>query len=111
MHLKKKPIAGGKKDGKVDWPNSFWTSTAWIAGAISDQKLAAIITPPVKPKAASNIFLFEDLKRKTNAAPIDVNAQVNNPAYNACNIGLDSDLKNSKTYSIYKTWKFTSAKL
>ena len=92
---KKNPMAGGKNDGKLDWPNSFWTSTAWIAGAIKDQKLAAIITPPVKPRAASKIFLLEDLKKKTNPAPKAVNIQVNNPAYNACKTGLVSDLKNS----------------
>ena len=76
----KKPIAGGKNDGKVDCPNSFWTSTASIAGAINDQKLAAIITPPVNPKAISRTFLFEPLNKKTRAAPIAVMIQVNRPA-------------------------------
>ena len=78
-----------------------------MAGAIKDQKLAAIITPPVNPRAASRNFLFEDLKRKTKAAPKDVSIQVNNPAYNACNTGLDSDLKNSNIDS--KIYNFKSS--
>ena len=59
-----------------------------MAGDKSDQKLAAIITPPVKPREASNNFLLEDLKKNTNPAPQAVRIQVNNPAYNACIIGL-----------------------
>ena len=64
-----------------------------MAGVNNDQKLAAIITPPVNPRAASKIFLFDDLKKKTKAAPIAVKIHVNNPAYNACIIGLSCDSK------------------
>ena len=65
-----KPIAGGKNDGKLDSPNSFWISTDSIAGDNKDQKLAAIITPPVKPRAASKNFLLEDLNKKYRAVHI-----------------------------------------
>ena len=68
------------------------------------------MTPPVKPNAASNIFLLEDLKRKTKAAPKAVNVQVNNPAYNACIIGLGSDLKNSKIDSKVKVFNIFRCK-
>ena len=90
---KKNPIAGGKNDGRLVKPNSCCLSTAAIAGDKRDQKLAAIITPPVKPRAASKSFLLEDLKKKTNAAPNAVSIQVNRPAYNACNIGEVCDSK------------------
>ena len=56
-------MAGGKKDGKLVNPNSCCLSTAAIAGERRDQKLAAIITPPVKPRAASRSFLLADLKK------------------------------------------------
>ena len=52
-----------------------------------DQKLAAIITPPVKPKEQSKNFLLEDLKIKTNPAPRAVSIHVNKPPKSACNIG------------------------
>ena len=77
---KKNPMAGGKNEGREDCPNSFWISTAVIAGAIKDQKLAAIITPAVKPKAISKNFRFVDLKKKTKAAPQAVSIQVKSPA-------------------------------
>ena len=77
---KKKPMAGGKKEGILVCPNSFCNSTKFIAGDNKDQKLAAIMTPPVKPRAASKVFLFEDLKKKTRAAPAAVKIQVNKPA-------------------------------
>ena len=50
---------------------------------------------------------YEDLKRKTKAAPKDVSIHVNNPAYKACNTGLDSDLKNSNIDS--KIYNFKSS--
>ena len=62
-------MAGGKKDGKLVNPNSCCLSTAAIAGDRRDQKLAAIITPPVKPRAASRSFLLADLKKNTRLAP------------------------------------------
>ena len=75
-------------------------STAVIAGAIKDQKLAAIMTPAVKPKAISKNFLFVDLKKKTKAAPQAVSIQVKSPAYNAIKIGLFCCSKTLKLNSI-----------
>jgi hypothetical protein len=60
-----------------------------MAGDNKDQKLAAIITPPVKPRAESRNFLLEELNKKTSAAPKAVSIQVNNPAYNAWIMGDD----------------------
>lgn len=85
---RKNPIAGGKNEGKLVSPNSCCFSTALIAGDNKDQKLAAIITPPVNPSAASRNFLFVDLKKKTNEAPRAVRIQVNKPAQRACKIGF-----------------------
>ena len=76
---KKKPIAGGRNDGRLVSPNSFCFSTAAIAGDKRDQKLAAIIIPPVKPRAASRSFLLADLKKNTRLAPRAVKIHVNNP--------------------------------
>ena len=98
---RKKPIAGGRKEGSVDKPNSFWISTAEIAGDNNDQKLAAIITPPVNPNAASKNFLLVVLKKKTRPAPIAVRIQVNNPAYNAWVIGDDCEAKKSTIVFIF----------
>ena len=67
-------------------PNSCCFSTVAMAGDSSDQKLAAIITPPVNPRHISNTFLLLDLKKNTKVAPIAVKSQVNKPAINACNI-------------------------
>jgi len=77
---RKNPIAGGKKDGIVVCPKLFCISTKLMAGDNNDQKLAAIITPPVNPNAASKNFLFEDLKKNTRAAPAAVKTHVNKPA-------------------------------
>ena len=90
---KKNPIAGGINDGRAVRPNSFCFSTASIAGDKRDQKLAAIMTPPVKPREASSNFRFADLKKKTNPAPTAVRIQVNNPAQKACNIGSLKPIK------------------
>ena len=54
-----------------------------IAGFNNDQKLAATITPPVKPNIASNTARCIVLKKKTNEAPIAVNNHVNVVANNA----------------------------
>jgi hypothetical protein len=54
-----------------------------MEGASKDQKLAAIITPPVKPKEMSKTFLFEELIKNTNPEPMAVTIQVNNPAIKA----------------------------
>ena len=58
-----------------------------IAGANKLQKLAATITPPVKPSIPSKTALFIFLKKKTNDAPRAVNPQVKREAYNAANMG------------------------
>ena len=92
---KKKPIAGGINDGKLVNPNSCCFSTAAIAGDKRDQKLAAIIIPPVKPRAASRSFLLADLKKNTRLAPSAVKIHVNNPPTKACKIGLSNEIKKS----------------
>ena len=88
-------MAGGKKDDKLVNPNSCCLSTAAIAGDRRDQKLAAIITPPVKPRAASRSFLLADLKKNTRLAPSAVKIHVNNPPTKACKIGLSNEIKKS----------------
>ena len=90
---KKNPIAGGKKEGRLVRPSSCCFSTAAIAGDKRDQKLAAIITPPVNPRAASRNFLLAYLKKNTRLAPRAVNIQVNNPATKACKIGFSNEMK------------------
>ena len=55
------------------------------------QKLAATITPPVKPNIPSSNALFIPLKTKTKEAPSAVRPQVNNEAYSAARTGsIDS---------------------
>ena len=54
-----------------------------MAGFNNDQKLAATITPPVKPSMASKIARCIVLKKKTNEAPAAVTNQVNVVAINA----------------------------
>src|SRR5690606_35597607 len=73
----KKPIAEGSTRSN---PSPGVIS---IAGANRDQKLAAIITPPVNPNMPLRSFLLEALNRKTLAAPNAVNPQVNKPANSA----------------------------
>ena len=58
-----------------------------IPGANKLQKLAATITPPVKPSIPSSKALFIPLNKNTSAAPDAVKIHVNNEAYNAPNIG------------------------
>jgi hypothetical protein len=59
-----------------------------IAGANSDQKLAAIITPAAKPSMASRTFLLMVLKKKTTPAPAAVTAQVKQVANSAWMMGF-----------------------
>ena len=47
-----------------------------MAGASSDQKLAAIMTPAAKPSIASSSLRLTVLKKKTTAAPRAVTPQV-----------------------------------
>jgi hypothetical protein len=58
-----------------------------IAGASSDQKLAAIITPAAKPSIASNTLRFTALVKKTPARPRAVSPHVNSVAKSACATG------------------------
>src|SRR5690606_27425927 len=58
-----------------------------IPGANKHQKLAATITPPVKPSMPSKKALFIPFIKKTNDAPSAVKTQVNNEAYKAPNTG------------------------
>ena len=55
-----------------------------MAGLSSDQKLAAIITPAVKPSALSRAFRLTSLKKKTAPAPTAVTPQVKSVAARAC---------------------------
>jgi hypothetical protein len=73
----KKPIAAG-----ITFLNPS-PGLLSIAGDNKLQKLAATITPPVKPSIPSKTALFNFLKKNTKAAPKAVSPQVNNDAYNA----------------------------
>ncbi len=64
------PTRAGSHDGT---PNPADIS---IAGARSDQKLAAIITPEANPSIESRTFLLTSRKKKTTPAPAAVRAQV-----------------------------------
>ena len=79
-----KPTAAGIHAHAAPYASSLIS----IAGESSDQKLAAIITPPVKPSIKSNHFRFTSLKTKTKAAPAAVKSQVNVVAMSACITGL-----------------------
>ena len=58
-----------------------------MAGANNDQKLAATITPPVKPNIPSNNRRFIVLKGNTKAAPAAVIPHVNSVAIKAAITG------------------------
>ena len=64
------PMAGGPTRANPSPP------VMSMAGAKRDQKLAATITPPVKPSMPSNKRRFMDLNGKTRAAPAAVMAHV-----------------------------------
>jgi len=74
-------MTGGTHDGNAP------ASESSIAGARSDQKLAAIITPAAKPNIASNSLRGTFFVPNTNAAPAAVIPHVNNVAKNACKTG------------------------
>jgi hypothetical protein len=67
----RKPTAAGIHDIV-----GYILSDISIAGFSNDQKLAAIITPPVNPSIASSNPLCIVLKRNTKAAPLAVKAHV-----------------------------------
>ena len=58
-----------------------------IAGASSDQKLAAIMTPAAKPSEASKMRRWIPFTKNTIAAPRAVTAQVKSVATAACQMG------------------------
>ena len=76
-----KPIAAGSTFKK---PSPGLIS---ILGANRLQKLAATITPPVKPSIPSKSPLFIPLKKNTSEAPKAVTIQVKREAYKAAKIG------------------------
>ena len=78
---RKKPIAAG-----ITFKNPS-PAVISIAGANKLQKLAATITPPVKPSIPSRTVRFMVLKKNTNEAPNAVKNQVNKLAYKAAKIG------------------------
>ena len=55
-----------------------------MAGLSNDQKLAAIMTRAVNPRAASSALRLTSLKKKTTPAPRAVRAQVKVVAASAC---------------------------
>ena len=66
----------------LDYENGM--TPKWnLVGERRDQKLAATITPPVKPSIPSNHFLCMDLKKITRDAPADVINHVNIVAHKA----------------------------
>jgi hypothetical protein len=58
-----------------------------MAGASSDQKLAAIMTPAANPSIASNSLRLTFLVPNTSAAPSAVIPHVNAVARSACTTG------------------------
>lgn len=81
----KKPTRAGTKE---NFPKSLLIS---IAGARSDQKLAASITPAAKPSIILPHFLFKFLKKNTSEAPAAVQAHVKIPARSANSTGFSDD--------------------
>src|SRR5690606_6104461 len=76
---RRKPTAAGTQLNSGE----YIFSDISMAGLRSDQKLAATITPPVKPSMGSSTPRFMVLKKKTSDAPIAVSNQVNVVAINA----------------------------
>ena len=101
-------MAGANQIGSDVIPSSCCCSTVAIAGESSDQKLAAIMTPPVNPKHISKTFLLLDLKRNTKLAPIAVKIHVNKPPIRACKIGdcLINHLYNSYSSILIYFYKY-----
>ena len=74
-------MTGGTHEGRAP------ASESSIAGASSDQKLAAIMTPAAKPNIASNSLRGTFFVPKTRAAPAAVIPHVNIVARSACTTG------------------------
>ncbi len=81
----RKPISGGSHIGSGET-----SSAISMAGASSDQKLAAIITPAAKPSIVSSSLRLTVRVRKTVAAPRAVMPQVKPVASRACKTGCRS---------------------
>lgn len=77
MPPSKNPINGGMYSGSEPAPESS------MAGASSDQKLAAIITPAAKPSIPSSSLRGTFLVPRTSDAPRAVIPQVKIPASKA----------------------------
>jgi len=90
----KKPTAAG-----IHGIEGYIFSDISMEGFSKDQKLAATITPPVKPSIPSKTPLCIVLKKKTNAAPAAVSNHVNVVAINAATTG-SIPLKNAYKSSI-----------
>jgi hypothetical protein len=72
-----------------------------MAGASSDQKLAAIMTPPANPSIVSRNLRPVDRVKKTTAAPRAVAPQVKQPAIRASMIGLCREKNSTAIHSFY----------
>ena len=81
----RKPTTAGNHDG------SGPPSDISIAGASSDQKLAAIMMPAAKPSMAFSTRLLTVLKKNTPAAPRAVIAHVKHVARSAARTGPRPD--------------------
>jgi hypothetical protein len=71
-----------------------------MAGASSDQKLAAIMTPEANPSMTFRTLWLISLKKNTNAAPRAVMAQVPSVARKARNTGFCMSSFISETYAL-----------
>jgi hypothetical protein len=78
----KKPTAAG-----IHFNPGYIDSDISMAGFKRDQKLAATITPPVKPNMGSKMALLIDLKKNTREAPSAVTSQVKVVANKAAHMG------------------------
>src|SRR5690606_40218305 len=94
----KKPTAAGSQAG-VDLSLAIS-----IAGSKSDQKLAAIMTPPAKPRMPSRHFWFIFFVVNTSAAPSAVMPQVNDVPKSACHAGC-MDEKNATISIMFFTYR------
>ncbi len=99
MRARNKPPAKNPMRAGAQLGSALTSGVMAMAGANSDQKLAAIITPAAKPIILSRTFWLIRLKKKTKPAPNAVTPQVNSVAIKACITGLKPS-KNVITLSI-----------
>jgi hypothetical protein len=102
IHLskKKRKSAPSKKPTAAGIHAIFgkYFSDISMDGMRSDQKLAATITPPVKPNIPSRTPRCIVLKKKTNEAPAAVTSQVNVVAISAAKTGSILLKNNSRSF-------------